>query len=193
MKVDITIVSGLTPDSHPSVLLTIDSDSYLFGIPAELPRIALNGFKIERIKQFFALTTNQDQMGGFLTSTIQFYIPKGNEMYATMPKTAYKCLFYGVMDSFDYKKVSSFSFADENIAITPIELSKSTAYGVSIKDAPGQFDIKKAKELKIPPGPLFGKLTNGETVTLEDGRVIKPSDVVGCPRKIGKMLFIYAY
>ncbi|KAJ8609873.1 hypothetical protein CTAYLR_007495 [Chrysophaeum taylorii] len=43
----------------------------------------------------------------------------------------------------------------------------------------GRFDVKKAKELGIPAGPLYGKLKSGASVKLSDGRVIEPSMVVG--------------
>lgn len=43
----------------------------------------------------------------------------------------------------------------------------------------GKFDIAKAVALKIPKGPLYGQLKKGSAVTLEDGRVIQPHEVVG--------------
>ena len=42
--------------------------------------------------------------------------------------------------------------------------------------------MKAEEELGIPPGPAYGKLHAGETVELEDGRVIEPERVVGPPR-----------
>ena len=53
------------------------------------------------------------------------------------------------------------------------------------KDRPGEFNLDKALELGIPRGPLYRKLQLGETITLEDGRVIKPDQVVG-PKRRGK-------
>ncbi|RDB18569.1 Ribonuclease Z, mitochondrial [Hypsizygus marmoreus] len=50
----------------------------------------------------------------------------------------------------------------------------------------GKFDVKAAEALGVPPGPLRGRLTRGQTVTLKvkvDGemieRVVRPEDVVG--------------
>jgi ribonuclease BN (tRNA processing enzyme) len=40
-----------------------------------------------------------------------------------------------------------------------------------------QFDAKLARTLGIPSGPLFGKLSKGETVTLPDGRTVTPDEV----------------
>jgi ribonuclease Z len=53
------------------------------------------------------------------------------------------------------------------------------------KDRPGVFNLEKAVELGIPRGPLYRKLQLGETIRLEDGRVITPDQVVG-PKRPGK-------
>jgi ribonuclease Z len=59
----------------------------------------------------------------------------------------------------------------------------SVGYALAEADRPGRFDREKAEEeLGIPPGPLYGKLHNGEAVELDDGRVIDPEEVVGDPR-----------
>jgi ribonuclease Z len=46
----------------------------------------------------------------------------------------------------------------------------------------GRFNPDRARELGIPEGPLWGQLHKGKAVTLEDGRTIRPSDLVGAPR-----------
>ena len=43
----------------------------------------------------------------------------------------------------------------------------------------GRFDPDKARELGVPEGPLWGKIHKGETITLDDGRRIAPSELVG--------------
>ncbi len=55
------------------------------------------------------------------------------------------------------------------------------AYGYRVmeKDKPGRFDVKRAQALGIPPGPLYGKLKNGEVVTLSDGRRVNGKDLCG--------------
>ncbi|MDZ8107708.1 MAG: ribonuclease Z [Nostoc sp. DedQUE12a] len=64
-----------------------------------------------------------------------------------------------------------------------------TAFGyrVAEKDRTGRFDIEKAKALQIPSGPIYGQLKRGETVTLEDGRVIHGSQLCG-PTEIGRKI-----
>jgi ribonuclease Z len=46
----------------------------------------------------------------------------------------------------------------------------------------GRFHPERARELAIPEGPLWGRLHRGEAVTLDDGRVVEPSALVGEPR-----------
>ena len=59
-----------------------------------------------------------------------------------------------------------------------------------IEDArPGRFDVEAARALGVPPGPLFGKLQRGESITLDDGRTVSPEQVLG-PSRPG---FKFAY
>lgn len=49
----------------------------------------------------------------------------------------------------------------------------------------GRFDVQKAKALGVPPGPLYGKLKNGQNVTLRDGTVVESGAVVGTTQRGG--------
>ena len=51
-----------------------------------------------------------------------------------------------------------------------------------------RFLREKAIELGVPVGPLFGKLHNGQEVEV-DGRIIKPEQVLGEPRKGIKLTY----
>jgi ribonuclease Z len=46
----------------------------------------------------------------------------------------------------------------------------------------GRFNPEKARALGIPEGPLWGKIHKGETITLDDGRKVAPSELVGAHR-----------
>jgi ribonuclease Z len=52
-------------------------------------------------------------------------------------------------------------------------------YRVDERDRPGHFDASRARELGIPPGPLYGLLKRGGRVTLEDGRAFDGADLCG--------------
>ncbi|HIK07524.1 MAG TPA: ribonuclease Z [Trichormus sp. M33_DOE_039] len=81
-------------------------------------------------------------------------------------------------------------YEDEEFTVTCGLLHhRITAFGyrVAEKDRAGRFDIEKAKSLQIPPGRIYGQLKRGETVTLDDGRVIKGTELCG-PTEIGRKI-----
>jgi ribonuclease Z len=57
-------------------------------------------------------------------------------------------------------------------------------FGYCLVEAPrpGRFDPAKAAALRIPMGPLFGRLQAGEAITLEDGSRVEPGQVLARPR-----------
>ncbi|HEY7861333.1 MAG: ribonuclease Z [Gemmatimonadales bacterium] len=65
----------------------------------------------------------------------------------------------------------------------------SIGYALVEDDRKGRFDPDLARSLGIPEGPLWGKIHKGESVTLDDGRVIEPATLVG-PRRPGRKLVI---
>jgi len=59
----------------------------------------------------------------------------------------------------------------------------SYGYRIVEKDKPGTLLAEKLREAGVQPGPIFRKIKNGETVLLEDGRVINPAEFLGPPQK----------
>lgn len=62
-------------------------------------------------------------------------------------------------------------------------------YRVAEKDRPGRFDVEKAQALQIPPGRIYGQLKRGETVTLNDGRIINGKDLCGATEEGRKIAY----
>jgi ribonuclease Z len=70
------------------------------------------------------------------------------------------------------------------ILVFPVHHGVSAAgYALVEETRPGRFDTDTADALGIPVGPARGALQRGESVTLEDGRVVTPDEVLGDPRR----------
>jgi ribonuclease Z len=63
-------------------------------------------------------------------------------------------------------------------------------YALEEEGRPGIFHPERAEKLGIPRGPLWARLQAGENITLADGRVIHPRDVLGSPRSGRKFSFV---
>ena len=63
------------------------------------------------------------------------------------------------------------------------------AYVLHEDQRSGRFNLEAARALGVPEGPSFGKLQRGEAVTLSDGRLVQPDQVLGASRA-GRVLAI---
>ena len=69
------------------------------------------------------------------------------------------------------------------ILVFPVHHGVSAVgYAIAEEDRPGQFDVETADALGIPFGPERGALQRGESITLDDGKVLTPDAVLGPPR-----------
>jgi ribonuclease Z len=58
----------------------------------------------------------------------------------------------------------------------------SVGYALREPQRLGRFDPDKARAMGIAEGPLWGRIHKGETIALDDGRVVTPAELVGEPR-----------
>lgn len=75
-------------------------------------------------------------------------------------------------------------FEDDSFIVETARLEhrvESFGFRVIEKDQPGKLMLDKLSELGVPAGPLYGQLKKGQTVQLEDGRVLHGADFVGAP------------
>uniref|UniRef100_A0A673KVH2 ElaC ribonuclease Z 1 n=1 Tax=Sinocyclocheilus rhinocerous TaxID=307959 RepID=A0A673KVH2_9TELE len=59
----------------------------------------------------------------------------------------------------------------------------SFGFSVEERERPGRLNTDLLKELGLKPGPLYGCLKNGESVTLDSGRVLTAGEVLEPPLK----------
>jgi ribonuclease Z len=81
-------------------------------------------------------------------------------------------------------------YEDDEFSVTCAPLKHRVpafGYCVAEKNRPGHFDVERAKALGIPPGPIYGRLKQGEVVSLPDGRRINGVDLCG-PTLMGRRM-----
>jgi ribonuclease Z len=65
----------------------------------------------------------------------------------------------------------------------------AVGYALVEHERPGRFDVAAADALGVPPGRERGILQSGEPLTLDDGRVITPDEVLG-PGRPGRKIVL---
>ena len=76
-------------------------------------------------------------------------------------------------------------FEDDQIKVEAEALEhriESYGYRVTEKDRPGSLNMELLQEWGVRPGPEYGKLKNGECITV-NGRTIEPAQVLGPPKR----------
>ena len=69
---------------------------------------------------------------------------------------------------------------DYSISAVPVIHRGRDCYGYVFQEKPRRpFLVEKAEALGVPAGPVRAQLVRGHAVTLDDGRVIEPDDVLG--------------
>lgn len=82
--------------------------------------------------------------------------------------------------------------ARKDYAIVPFGVdhrgARAVGYAIVEADRKGRFNPDRARELGVPEGPMWGEIHRGRSVTLPDGRVIDPAELVGSARSGRKVV-----
>lgn len=86
---------------------------------------------------------------------------------------------------------SSVKRSDYRIETFAVDHHGAACIGIALieEERLGRFNPELAREMGIPEGPLWGKIHKGESITLDDGRVIEPAMLVG-ERRRGRRVVI---
>ena len=159
--------SNIKSSQIKKIFITHMHGDHIYGLPGLLATLGLSG-NSNGIEIY-----GPSELKSFVTSSLQSSYCKlsfplsfiGVEDFASLNKTLYES---------DKLKVHCACFKHRLPAY---------GYRVSEKDKPGIFNIKKAEDSNIPPGPIYSELQAGKTVELKDGRFFNGKDFCGPPRK----------
>ena len=156
--------------------------------PRKIEKIFITHLHGDHIFGLPGLLGSRSFQGG--TSDVTVYGPKG---VRTFLEAALQLSGTHLKYSLDIVEIEEgIIFADDQFTVETLLLDHNIAsYGFRIteKDKMGTLDADRLKAEGVPPGPVYKKLKNGETVTLADGRTINGSEYVG-PSQKGRVIAI---
>ncbi|APZ48727.1 ribonuclease Z [Jeotgalibaca sp. PTS2502] len=155
-------------------------------------RILRTTLKPRKVNKIFITHLHGDHifgLPGFLSSRafqggdtpLTIYGPKGiKDFVLTSLRVSQSHLRYPIF--FHEIEEDGVVFEDKTFKVTCAKLAHGIpSYGFRIEEADyvGELLVEKLKADNIPSGPLYGKLKNGQTVTLPDGRSVNGNDYIG--------------
>jgi ribonuclease Z len=119
------------------------------------------------------------------TERLRLWAPRG------AGKTLRQCISLGgerttfPVDITELEAGATLSRGEYRIETFAVDHGPSTSLGYALveEERKGRFNPDLARELGIPEGPLWGRIHRGESVTLDNGRVIEASVLVGERRR----------
>lgn len=186
--------------SHPAIVLRYAGEVMLFDCgeatqkqliyakisPMKINRIFLTHYHGDHILGLPGLLQSMNFRGR--EKPLYIYGPKGlNRIMAAIKMLGFQDFDFPV----EVVEIENGTILETDEFIVKAQKVKHNviAYGYSIEEKKKpQFLRQKAIELGVPVGPLFGKLHNGEEVEV-DGKIIKPEEVLGEPKKAKKIVY----
>ena len=158
--------TNVSPMKISKIFLTHYHGDHILGLPGLLQSMSLNGRK----------------------EKLTIYGPKGlDKIRDAIYSLGYCAIEYPV----DFVEIDSGRIIDTEEYFIEAQRVRhnvlTLAYSIEEKKKP-RFLREKAVELGVPVGPAFGRLHNGEEVEV-NGKIIKPEQVLGEPRKGVKITY----
>ncbi|WP_178196458.1 ribonuclease Z [Ligilactobacillus sp. Marseille-Q7487] len=155
--------------------------------PRKVDRIFITHLHGDHIFGLPGFLSSRSFQGAQKADVLKIYGPKGIKQYLetslkfSQTKLTYPIEYVELTPNFAGTLFDEFRFK-----VTCMSLDHRIScfgYRIEEKDYPGELLIDKLKEENVAPGPIYGRLKAGETVTLEDGRVLDGKNYLGQTKK----------
>ncbi len=113
---------------------------------------------------------------------LTIYGPPGlNELFGALRRVFGKLTYQ--LELVELRPGDVLERGEYNLVTFPVAHAvQSLGFALLEHPRPGRFDVGAADALGVPAGPARGLLQAGESITLEDDRVVTPDEVLGPPR-----------
>jgi len=187
-----TLTRGLS-----CVALVRDGDLFLFdcGEGAQI-QFRKAGLRFGRLRAIFVTHMHGDHVTGLPGMLMSLQMTGREEPLPIVGppgigefvRETARMIFTGFGFSLDFREHSEPGLVYEDDAVVveahPLEHRLfAIGYRFAERDFPGRFDVEAATALGVTPGPDFGRLQWGETVTTATGETVRPDQVLGPPRR----------
>lgn len=156
--------------------------------PRRIEKVFITHLHGDHIYGLPGLLASRSFQGG--ESEVTVYGPKGLKEYITTSLSVSQTYLKYLLKIVEID--SGVVFEDEQFIVEAQLLDHgipSYGYRIVEKDKPGTLLADKLVEAGVKPGPIFRKIKEGESVTLEDGSMIIPEDFLG-PDQKGRIVTI---
>jgi len=191
MRAFVEVVCPGNADSGSAFHLFIDGTRFQFGCGDGAQRTAVeSGVKPSKLATILVPTLSACDVGGLPGMLLTASDAGMNEIIVAGPPGlsallhAARPFFHRPSLKLMVRELSKKTFVvykenDEAVKISGVHISpKATAFVARFKDMRGRFDSTRAQALGVPRGRLYGVLQKGTAVTLDDGTVIQPEQVM---------------
>ncbi|MDP4163849.1 MAG: ribonuclease Z [Bacillota bacterium] len=156
--------------------------------PRRIEKIFITHLHGDHIYGLPGLLSSRSFQGGETEVTV--YGPKGIEQFLTVTLSVSQTYLKYPLKIVEIEEEVVFEDDQFTVEVRALEHGiPSFGYRIVEKNKPGTLLADKLLEAGVPPGPLYKKIKNGETVTLDNGKTIDPSEFVG-PAQKGRIVTI---
>ena len=187
-----------------SVLLRREGDLMLFdcgeGTQVSFRRLNL---KWKKISHIFISHTHADHvtgLPGILSLSSQVDRQEPLHIYGPPRVRDYVSTTLKVLDIYINYEIIYHEFFDDRVVVQGVGYRVETlrlrhskpcmGYTLIEEQRPGEFHPERAAALSVPRGPMWSTLQGGDPVTLPDGSVVEPAQVMGAMRPGRKFSYV---